>query len=371
METYYKAGDFIKAGIYIHIPFCSSKCSYCDFYSMVATKDVIDSYTKSLINYINNYPHSLDIDSIYFGGGTPSLLGGDNLVAVKNAIVDKFTFTTGEITLEANPCTINKPLMDTLYKGGFNRLSMGVQSADQQELNVLSRRHSLDQVTTAFNIARESGFDNISLDIMLGLPYQNKSTLEKTIKAIENLSPEHISAYILKVEENTPLAENSIIDHIDEDLQADLYLYCCESLSSIGYNQYEISNFSREDLISHHNYKYWTLAPYIGFGPSAHSYINGKRYYYPRNLECFIDGSLELCEDGTGGDFSEYIMLGLRLNKGVDLQLLQESFPQETKSMLIKAKPLLDRNILNIKDNHLSIDYRYFLLSNTIINQLI
>ena len=290
-------------GLYIHIPFCLKKCNYCDFYSVSANEEIKRDYVKALIGEIKQWGDSLSrpIDTVYFGGGTPSLLA-EFFPDVMTAVKSSFTLCeNAEITMEMNPADNCKEILNFALKSGVNRLSIGAQSGDDTELKVLGRRHTAKQTVETVRLARELGFENISLDIMLALPNSNEKTLEKSLDFITDLEPEHISAYILKVEENTPF--NKVYDTLklpDEDSTADQYLQMCKYLENKGYGHYEISNFSKSGFESRHNLKYWELKEYLGLGPSAHSFINGKRFYFERDLEKFIKGASPL-PDGEGG----------------------------------------------------------------------
>lgn len=352
-------------GLYIHIPFCISKCNYCDFYSVKVTDSIKKDYVKALIKEIKQWGDSLSrpIDTIYFGGGTPSLIS-EFLPEIMNAVKSAFcVLENAEITMEMNPADNSKEVLKFALKAGINRLSIGAQSGDNNELKILGRRHTAEQTVETVKLARNLGFENISLDIMLGLPYSTPESLSKNLDFITGLNPEHISAYILKIEENTPFYK--IYDSLnlpDEDKTADQYLQMCEYLESKDYEHYEISNFARKNRASRHNLKYWELEEYLGLGPAAHSFIDGKRFYYNRNLNEFIKGTSPL-PDGEGGSEQERIMLGLRLNKGVEIISNQR---------LAGKIQILERNgLLTLNRNRIVLTNKGMLLSNSIITEVL
>ncbi len=352
-------------GLYIHIPFCLKKCNYCDFYSVAVNDSLKEIYVDALIKEIKQWGDSLGrpIDTIYFGGGTPSLLA-KYLPRIMKEVKASFCLLEGaEITMEMNPSDNCKEILNFALKAGVNRLSIGAQSGDNRELRVLGRRHSLEQTAQTVHLARALGFNNISLDIMLGLPSSNKKSLEKSLEFITGLEPEHISAYILKIEENTVF--HKVYDTLklpDEDSTADQYLQMCQYLESKDYGHYEISNFSKPGYESRHNLKYWELKEYLGLGPSAHSFIDGKRFYYERDLEKFLGGTSPL-PDGDGGSEEERIMLALRLSKGAELEM--------TERLEKKCRLLSQNKLINIKGQSISLTDQGMLLSNSIITEIL
>lgn len=325
-------------GIYIHIPFCLSKCAYCDFYSRCGNSGDYKEYTKAITRHISEARmknSDYTVDSIYFGGGTPTCIGEKNLVKILRAVFKSFKVSDDcEITTEANPNSVTLPLLKKLRRGGFNRISFGMQSAHQHELRVLSRTHTFEDVKTAVDLARQAKFDNISLDLMYGLPSQSLSDFMESLEAAIGLSPAHISCYSLKLEEGTPLAERPETLFLpSDDEQADMYLAAVEKLSEAGYVQYEISNFAREGKLSRHNMKYWTLGDYWGFGPSAHSLVGRKRFSYisdtARYIEALAHGD-EITEKveaiNTAERVGEYLMLGLRTTEGICAEVVEKKY---------------------------------------------
>lgn len=306
-------------GLYVHVPFCDGKCPYCDFYSMRADEARMDAYTDSVIAYLNTYAKKLNrpADTLYFGGGTPSLLGSARLRRLIQAAKEGFFLQTAEITVEVNPAADLSAFFAELLEAGANRLSIGLQSANGDELKLLGRRHTAEQARQTVRDAQRAGFKNISLDLMLAIQNQTKESLLSSIAFCAEANIQHISSYLLKIEPGTSYHKHrSELLVPDDDAASDLYSFACEQLEKRGFLQYEISNFAKPGFESHHNLKYWHCEEYLGIGPAAHSFVDGKRFYYERNLRAFLDGC-EPVRDGTGGDFEEYAMLALRLTEGI------------------------------------------------------
>ena len=358
-------------GIYIHIPFCDKKCNYCDFYSGALTPEKRREYVEKLSEEIRKWGAltARPIDTLYIGGGTPSLLSTDELGLVLTAVRESFSLLEGaEITAEANPSDLD--FIPAAKKAGINRISFGIQSADDEELRMLGRRHNFDTAKKAVSLAREVGFKNISADIMLGLPNSNTETLKKSIDGIFSLDTEHISAYILKVEEKTPFYKMPL-DLPDEDGIADQYLYLCERMKAAGYEHYEISNFAKKGFESRHNNRYWKDLEYIGIGPSAHSFFEGKRFYYPRDIEAFMTEAKTVA-DGEGGDPDEFIMLALRLSRGLVFSEFKERFKTDLPELVIKKARLLQKgDLLAVDGEKIALTDKGMLVSNSIISELL
>ena len=313
-------------GLYIHIPFCKRKCAYCDFYSLPLGEEAMDEYCRVLIPRLRAAGERAEkhiVDTVFFGGGTPSLLAPRRLNALLAAVADAFTLAPdAEITLEANPDRArDAAALRALRRGGFNRISLGMQSADEGELRVLGRLHSSGETAEAVSAARAAGFENLSLDLMYGLPEQDMARWEGSLDAALSLAPEHLSCYALKLEPGTPLhAAQDTLRLPDGDAQAELYLRACEKLSSVGYEHYEISNFARPGFASRHNLKYWTLGEYLGFGPGAHSDFGGRRFSAPRDLRLYLADERARGEDERISPRErrrERIMLFLRTARGI------------------------------------------------------
>ena len=361
-------------GLYLHIPFCKSKCPYCDFYSFSGKDSEKDEYTKVLNERILSSIFALHCkgDTLYFGGGTPSVLGAENLATLVNTCRKDFLTNDAEITVECNPHGLSEDFFKTLYNCGVNRISMGLQSAVDSERRILGRLSDRNQVENAVKTAQKVGFDNITLDVMLGIPEQTEKSLNETLDFCISLGVPHISAYMLKLEENTHFYKNQHkYNFPDDDLTADLYLQMCETLENNGIMQYEISNFAKNGFESQHNLKYWRCEEYLGLGPSAHSFLNGKRFYYDRNFNEFMNGNSPI-QDGFGGDFTEYAMLVLRLVEGLDENKVFEKFGYNIPNELYeKSKIFIDNGYMTATENGLALTRKGFLMSNTILAEVL
>ncbi len=333
-------------GLYIHIPFCQSKCPYCDFYSNAGKADY-RRYVDALLLHLEDYSESLknySVDTLYIGGGTPSILPAKLIIDLIESIADYVDVEeTAEITMEANPATLTASTLKKLRKVGVNRLSIGLQSAQANELKALGRIHSFEQFRSGFLAARDAGFENISVDLMYGIPEQTPQSLAATLDTVIALAPEHISLYGLKIEPNTPFGQMQNLPLPDEDTEVDMYLDAIDKLEAAGYFQYEISNFSRPGLESKHNLKYWNCEEYLGLGPGSHSYFGGTRFSFKRDTMLYIDAmedytrphpivdeKYEVTPDERIG---EYVMLRLRLVEGIDTALFGEMFGVEFETL--------------------------------------
>ncbi len=359
-------------GLYIHIPFCVKKCNYCDFYSVVPTEDIKARYIESLCREIKKWGErtARPIDTMYIGGGTPSLLSEAELSAVFSAVHESFKLLPcAEITVEANPGDDLDRFFKCAVKLGINRVSIGVQSCLEKELCILGRRHGVNDAKGAVDAARNAGIKNISADIMIGLPNSTGDTLQKSIDGILSLGTEHISAYILKIEKGTPF-DLMKIRIPNDDETSDQYLQLCDALRVAGYEHYEISNFAKAGYQSRHNNRYWLQEEYIGIGPAAHSFFEGERLYYPSDIEAFING-VSTVSDGMGGDEYEYIMLALRLSRGLCLKEYEQRFGKPYHPFLIrKAKNFEKFGYCKVNEDSISLTDKGMLVSNTIIHIL-
>lgn len=299
----------MAAGLYIHIPFCFSKCPYCDFYSTKYAPAAADAFAEKLKGQMQDYTGSFD--TVYFGGGTPSILEPRVLTGILQAVRDHFAIDpAAEITVECNPSKDLTGDMEQYAAAGINRVSIGMQSAVDRERFALGRRAGSGEVARTVAAAKAAGITNISLDVMLGTPKQTPDSLEKTFAFIARMQVTHISAYLLKIEPGTPFDRlQAKLALPEEDTVCQMYLQTVERLGQLGFAQYEISNFARPGYESRHNLKYWLLEPYLGLGPSAHSLWNGRRFYFDRDWIWQ--------DEGPGGDREEQILLGLRLNWGI------------------------------------------------------
>lgn len=317
-----------KIGLYVHVPFCDGKCPYCDFYSIRGSEERMTEYTNSIIKSILSYGNRLgrQADTLYFGGGTPSLLGAARVRSVVEAARSVFGLDNAEITLEANPGEDLGEFFKAVHDAGVNRLSIGMQSAAEEELRLLGRRHTAAQASQAVEGARKAGFENISLDLMIATPGQTKDSLRRSITFCAQTGVRHISAYLLKIEPHTAYEkQKEQLALPDDDTAGELYLFACGELERLGFFQYEISNFAIPGSESRHNLKYWHCEEYLGIGPAAHSFLDGKRFYYERSLRDFQNGA-EPKEEGEGGGFEEYAMLALRLAEGLTERGCRERF---------------------------------------------
>lgn len=362
----------MATGLYIHVPFCKRKCPYCDFFSINVSHYNEIKYVDALIRNIKKYK-DVEIDSIYWGGGTPSILSEESYQRIFSALKSNFKLVNPEISLEANPCSVDLEKLKFLRTVGFNRISFGVQSCVDTELKKLGRSHNFEQAKQAIFNAYNAGFENISADLMLGIPEQTKESLEFSINELSKLPLTHISAYILKIEENTPFNNSTVINSLpNEDIVADLYLQAVEQLENNGFMQYEISNFAKSGFECKHNLKYWRCEEYIGLGPSAHSFWNGKRYEVPKNLDEFIENEYqtEIINEENPHTFEEVAMLQLRLKEGLSRKICDE-FNADFERIIKKAEPLKKARLVEISDDKISITKEGFLVSNEIISRII
>lgn len=325
-------------GLYIHIPFCKEKCKYCDFCSIVSSYNKREEYVENLLKEFDLYKGKFDdIETIFIGGGTPSVLD----VNLLRMILDKIKLVVDmdnvlEYTVECNPGTITEELADLFVKSGVNRVSLGLQSTNDNLLKVIGRIHSYDDFKESYYLLRGKGINNINIDFIYGLPGQTVEDIEADIREIAKLDPEHISYYSLKIEEGTrfyQMYEAGEIDEIDEEIDRAMYHKTIEMLRSLGYGHYEISNFSKPNCESLHNLKYWRCHEYIGLGLSAHGYLDGCRYSNQNDFESYYE-LLSLGERPIydSNDISkedlliERIMLGLRLREGISLSQINNEF---------------------------------------------
>ena len=373
-----------QLGLYIHIPFCRSKCDYCDFYSLAGKEDRMDQYLKALLAHLaETAPQAkgYQVDTVYIGGGTPSCFGEKRLLALLKTVRKKYTLSPdAEITMEANPESVDKAMLTHLRRAGVNRLSLGVQSACDAELAALHRPHSFEQVRSAVDAARKAKLKNLSLDLIYGLPGQDPESWHNSVEEILALNPEHLSCYGLKVEEGTPLAGRVARGEQlpDDDAQADMYLWMVDRLAAAGYHQYEVSNFAKKGKESHHNLRYWLMREYIGFGPGAHSDFGGRRYSFLKDLDGYIDGVLKGGRIIEESNFipqrersGEYLMLGLRTSRGIEEWEYRREFfmnfdPIETKLEFYEAQGWAER-----KDRRWRLTPKGLLLSNQLIGELL
>ena len=342
----------MAAGLYIHIPFCFSKCPYCDFYSTKYTPTAADAFAEKLGGQMQDYTGSFD--TVYFGGGTPSILEPRVLTGILQAVRDHFAIDpAAEITVECNPSKDLTGDMEQYAAAGINRVSIGMQSAVDRERFALGRRAGSGEVARTVAAAKAAGITNISLDVMLGTPKQTPDSLEETFAFIARMQVTHISAYLLKIEPGTPFDRlQAKLALPEEDTVCQMYLQTVERLGQLGFAQYEISNFARPGYASRHNLKYWLLEPYLGLGPSAHSLWNGRRLYFDRDWIWQ--------DEGPGGDREEQILLGLRLNRGIPEDWLTHD-----------PAPYIAGGFMRRANGCISLTPRGMLVSNTILAELL
>ena len=373
-------------GLYIHVPFCRSKCEYCDFYSLSGgmNHESMDLYLEAVLTHIRETSQRVvgyAVDTVYFGGGTPSFFGAQGLIRILTEIDRRFQLEKdAEITLEANPDSLTQQGLDKLRRAGFNRISIGIQCDEDTKLKALGRPHNYRQAQTAVSMARKAGFDNVSVDLMFGLPNQTREQWMATLRNVMDLKPDHISCYGLKVEPGTRLWEYKEGANLpDDDAQADMYFYAVETLEGFGLHQYEISNFAKPGMECRHNLKYWSGEPYIGFGPAAASDFGGKRFTAEANLDRYITGIMEQgtilseCESVPARERAgEYLMLRLRTVYGIEENEYMQAFllPFAPLEELLRTYEERD---LAVKEEtgRWRLTPKGFMVSNSIILQLL
>ncbi len=339
-------------GLYFHIPFCRSKCPYCDFYSVKYEQGAAEKYVGLLCDEMKKYEGAFD--TVYFGGGTPSILEPGLIERIIAAARERFEIDkNAEITVECNPSKELSRDFEIYAKAGVNRLSIGMQSARNEERFALGRRAGKAEVARTVNAALSAGITNISLDVMLGTPKQTLESLDETFEFIGKMNVAHVSAYLLKIEEGTKFFE--LKDRLalpDEDTVCEMYLKTVKALRGLGFSQYEISNFTKPSFESRHNLKYWELEEYLGIGKTAHSLWHGRRFYY--------DETMSIVDDGEGGGEEERIMLGLRLSKGVDKRLIKKDY-----------RAFISAGLMGENERNVFLTEKGMLVSNEIISRLI
>lgn len=344
-----------ELGIYIHIPFCKQKCFYCDFCSFANKNEMQEKYVEAVINEIKNITHKekYTVTTIYFGGGTPSILNPEYIKNILQEIESSFEILDdAEITIEINPGTVNEEKLKKYKEYGINRLSIGLQSANDKILKKIGRIHDYKQFEETFFYARKCGFKNINVDLMIGLPTQAVEDVKQTLEKIIQKNPEHISVYSLIIEEGTiieKLINENKLQLPDEETERIMYWTVVNELKENGYNQYEISNFSKKTYESKHNTNCWKQKQYIGLGTSAHSYLNKKRYSNTNNIEEYIKNiqenniskNITIHEEQTEeSTMNEYMLLGLRMIQGININEFKQKFKTDPT---IKYKKILEK----------------------------
>lgn len=359
--------------VYIHIPFCVKKCKYCSFVSF-ETLEKKKGYLYSLLKEIDYYYKGEALKTFYVGGGTPSVMSIDEL----KKIVDKFEFESDcEKTVELNPNDVTEEYARGLFELGFNRVSLGSQSFDDEILELIGRRHKADEIVKAVNVLKKSGFENISLDLIYGLPTQTVDGFESDLKRAFELDVQHISLYGLKIDEGSYFYTHAPENLPDDDIQADMYLLANRLVKENGFEHYEISNYARRRFNSRHNTNYWKCGEYYGFGVSAHGYENGVRYSNKTNLNDYMENPV----DREYGKFlteqeqlEERIFLGFRLEEGIDVQSINDDFGIDFEDkyceVLEKYSNYLVKTPLGYKLSNDS-EHNGFLMSNIILSEFL
>ena len=378
------------SSLYIHIPFCASKCPYCDFFSQVGSQLEIDEYIKLLLLNIEilgreKSPTS-PLKTIFFGGGTPSLLSAKQITTTLDQLQRTFSFADGiEINLEANPGTVDLKKLQDFRQAGVNRLSLGIQSLNDQNLLRLGRIHTAEQAQNSVNAARDAGFDNLSLDLIFALPDQGLPALQQEVTALLDLSPEHISLYGLSFEEGTNFfsrLQSGELSSCDENLYAEQYLILDEQLSTAGFEHYEISNFSLPEKRCRHNQIYWQREICLAIGAGAHSFINrkwGERWHIPTNIQSYNDSLLrgenpaEILEtyDQTGA-MKEFVYLALRTSSGIDLEEFEQRFKLPFRQVFARELDQIENHLLSPSTSgHYRLNVKGWLLYDHLISHFL
>ena len=388
--------EYKKLGLYLHIPFCKSKCAYCDFFStdsvvckgrkIPEAMKLFCGALKNNMRIVSERTTQYNVDTVFIGGGTPTALPAKLLCDIVREVERDFYLDENcEFTVEMNPATADKRLLKKLRRAGVNRISIGLQSAHNHELAALSRIHTVGDFAESFQMAREAGFDNINIDIMFGIPEQTKETFMETLSFVVSMKPEHISMYNLRIEDGTPFgAKANMLPLPDEDTEVDMYLDAVDYLESQGYHQYEISNFARDGRECRHNKRYWLGEEYLGCGPAAHSYFGGRRFALRRSLSQYcklletkgtsIPSSL-LDESYTVDrreEAAEYLMLRFRLKEGIDGSDFSKRFGADFEALFGKklARYVASGHMIH-EGGRYALTPRGMLVSNTILSDII
>lgn len=376
-----------KLGIYVHIPFCKSKCGYCDFCSHTPAKGETERYLNALMLHIQDFSGTASaytVDTVYIGGGTPTILEKKQIKALLECIRASFKLEKGvEFTVEANPGTVDKGYLRSLFSLGVNRISFGLQSASDKELRALGRIHTRDEFSASFKAARAAGFRNINVDLMYGIPHQTLDSFAETLSFVQSLNPEHISVYGLKIEEGTRFyAERETLPLPDEEEEYKMYRKAHYALEATGYHHYEISNFAREGFASRHNLRYWQNDSYLGFGVAAHSYFKNQRYAYCTDMEAYMQemehpnnmaAILSECSDiDVFTKETEYVMLRMRLFEGLLLHEYRNTFGKDfVKKYGERLKRYVAGGFVTLDDTHCAFTVKGMYVSNYILSDIL
>ncbi len=371
-----------KLGLYVHVPFCVRKCHYCDFHSAPADKGARTAYVRALCRHlVASAPalHGYTVDTVYLGGGTPTLLDSADFMAILDTVREHYALEAdAEITAECNPVTNAAGLMEGLRQAGVNRLSIGLQSANENELRLLGRPHGYGEFLETYKAARTAGFDNISVDLMFGIPDQTAESFARTLDAVLALSPEHISAYGLRIEEGTPFyGMKKRLALPNEDTECEMAETVAGRLRNAGYEHYEISNYARPGRRSRHNMRYWLGADYLGFGPGAHSYLHGARFDTAPDTAAYVAaverGAFDTLRQNlmpiAGKELQdEYVMLRMRLFDGIDTADFARRFGISFEQAYGAPEPLIEGGFLQRSQERIAFTERGMRVSNAILS---
>ena len=366
------------AGLYFHIPFCKRACAYCDFYKQIGTRhkpQLLEAMHREL-TFRKEYLHADPIRTIYFGGGTPSLCTPEEIQAFLDQSRKEFDCSQiEEITMEANPDDLDEEYLNALRQTGVNRLSMGVQSLDDACLKLMNRRHSAQQAIEAVKNAKRAGFDNITVDLIFGVPGFGGDSLNRTLDGMLAMDVQHISAYHLTIEPNTTFGRRMArgqFTPVTEQISEEEFLKVHQRLSEAGYEHYEISNYAQRGFRARHNASYWHGERYLGIGPAAHSFDGEERHWNIASVERYLEGEPAECEQLTIHDhFNEYLLTRLRTIEGLDLEEIRQRFGEERLSKLLQAAKISRQaHWIQLSDQRLSILPEHFLVSDLVIESL-
>lgn len=388
-----------RISLYVHIPFCETKCPYCDFNTYARIESLMPSYIDALTREIILWGRLLSrptVHTVFLGGGTPSYLPAEDIVKIMDAVREAFLLEAdSENTMESNPGDFDARKLERYLAAGINRLSIGVQSFDDGLLQKLGRRHSAQGATSAYHMAITAGFDNVSLDLMYGLPYQSEEQWEHTLDKVSTLNPAHMSMYCLTLEGGTPMEQwvkSGQMPEPDQDLAADMYLAAQERMRDQGYRHYEISNWARVGKESRHNLTYWRNEPYIGVGPGAHSYLSDYRFFNLKSPRDYIERLQGAIDDSPGNDLrdtiqkmpvvetiedidkdlemAETMMMGLRLDTGIEVKAFQERFGAAPEKFYAETlEDLVKLGLLVSEEGCLSLTHRGRMLGNQVFSR--
>ncbi len=371
------------SSLYLHIPYCKTRCGYCDFHSSTCTSQ-LDEYVNALCQELTQRQHFLpnnQLQTIYFGGGTPSLLSQQQLKQIFKSIQKHYSIDiNAEITLEANPDDLSREKLLQFYEIGINRLSIGIQSFDNDDLERIGRRHTALQAIKAIHTAQNIGFSNISADLIFGLPFQTLDKWKKNLNQLFGLNIQHISCYNLTYEEGTAFYKNlqqGNYSEIGEDLQLEMYRQLIEQAKQKDFIHYEISNFGKESYFSQHNSNYWRNIPYLGVGAGAHSFDGKSRRWNISNNQKYINGIVQNTPNYENESinkttaYNEFIMTGLRTIWGCNLDILKQRFGETALQFCLdSASPYINKEQLIIQENTLSISPNAIFISDQIMSDL-